>query len=131
MNYIPWMVILCDHKIKFFFPESLIFELYRLNSWRSRWCTGPFTHASHYWWKELFLVFGTAFDRSLARGSRGDLGGSGPNTHREMHLLHKIMTLQGVKLTIKPLEVGQANSPQKTQIGGMGRFPLYMGLAWL
>ena len=44
--------------------------------------------------------------------SEGGLGGSGPKTHWGMHLLHKIMILQGVKLTIQPLEVGYANSPK-------------------
>ena len=59
--------------------------------------------------------------------SGGGLGGSGPKTHWGMRLLDKIMTLQGVKLTIQPLGVGYANKPK---VGGMWRFPLYTP-AWL
>ena len=33
----------------------------------SRLCTGPFTHESHYCWKQSFRVFGTGFDRPSAR----------------------------------------------------------------
>ena len=54
--------------------------------------------------------------------SGGGLGGSGPKTHWGMRLLDKIMILQGVKLTIRPLGVGCANKPK---MGGMWRFPLY------
>ena len=45
-------------------------------------------------------------------------GGSGPKTHWGMRLLDKIMILQGVKLTIQPLEVGYADRPKKAQKGG-------------
>ena len=56
--------------------------------------------------------------------SGGGLGGSGPKTHWAMQLLDKIMILQGVKLTIHPLEVGYANSPKKVRNGGVcGIFP--------
>ena len=57
--------------------------------------------------------------------SGGQSGGSGPKTHWGMHLLDKIMILQGVKLTIQPLGVGYANRPKKAQNGGgvCGVFP--------
>ena len=29
--------------------------------------SGPFTHVSHYWWKQSFHFFGTGFERPLAR----------------------------------------------------------------
>ena len=32
----------------------------------SRLWAGPFTHLSHYWWKQSFRVFGTGFDRPPA-----------------------------------------------------------------
>ena len=49
-------------------------------------------------------------------------GGSGPKTHWGMSLLDKILILQGVKLTIQPLE----NSPKKAQNGGYVAFsPIY------
>ena len=52
--------------------------------------------------------------------SGGGLGwGSRPKTHWGMRLLDKIMTLQGVKLTIQPLGVGYANSPKKAPKGGV------------
>ena len=48
----------------------------------------------------------------------------GGGSHWGMHLLHKIMILQGVKLTIQPHGVGYANSPQKgPKWGGMWCFP--------
>ena len=57
------------------------------------------------------------------RGGKG--GGSGPKTHWGMHLLDKIMVLQGVKPTIQPLGVGCMNEPKKAQNGGglWGSFP--------
>ena len=59
--------------------------------------------------------------------SGGGLGGSEPKTHWGMHLLDKIMILQGVKLTIQPPGVGYANRPK---MGGMWRFPhIYACLA--
>ena len=62
--------------------------------------------------------------------SGGGLGGSGPKTHWGMHLLDKIMILQGVKLTIQPLGVGYANRPKKAKMGGYVAFsPLYVCLA--
>ena len=60
----------------------------------------------------------------------GGSGGSGPKTHWGMHLLDKIMILQGVKPTIQPLGVGYANRPKKAQIGGYVVFsPIYACLA--
>ena len=53
------------------------------------------------------------------------LGGSGPKTHWGMHLLDKIMILQGIKLTIQPLGVGYANRPKKAQNGGVCGMLLY------
>ena len=54
----------------------------------------------------------------------GGLGGSRPKTHWGVHLLDKIMILQGVKQTIQPLRVGYANRPKKAQNGGVcGVFP--------
>ena len=101
----------------------------------------PFTHVSHYWWKHSFRVFGTGFDKRGGGGffatlltpppptslktskkwvsNGGGLGGSGPKTHWGMCLLDKMMILQGVKLTIQPLEVGYANRPKKAQNGGV------------
>ena len=58
----------------------------------------------------------------------GGLGGSGPKTHWGMHLLDKIMILQGVKLTIQPLGVGYANRPKKAQMGGYVAFSPYIRL---
>ena len=50
-------------------------ELYKVKNRISRLCTGPFTHVSHYWWKQSFRVFGTDFDRPLARlQTRGGVG---------------------------------------------------------
>ena len=63
MLYIPWMVILGDHNMKKKVSETLIFELSRVKNCISRLCTGTFTHVSHYWWKQLFHIFGTGFDR--------------------------------------------------------------------
>ena len=61
----------------------------------------------------------------------GGLGGSGPKTHWGMHLLDKIMILQGVKPTIQPLGVGYANRPKKAKMGGYVAFsPIYTP-AWL
>ena len=54
-------------------------------------------------------------------------GGSGSKTHWGMHSSDKKMILQGVQLTIQPLEVGYANMPEKAQKGGMWRFPTYCG----
>ena len=49
---------------------------------------------------------------------------SGPKTLWGMHLLDKIMILQGVKLTGQPLGIGYANQPKKAQNGGVcGGFP--------
>ena len=42
----------------------------------------------------------------------GGLGGSGPKSHWAVHLLDKIMILQGVKQTIQTLEVGYVNRPK-------------------
>ena len=56
----------------------------------------------------------------------GGPGGSGPKTHWGMPLLDKIMILQGVRLTIRPLGVGYANRPKKAQNGGYVAFsPIY------
>ena len=56
----------------------------------------------------------------------GGLGGSGPKTHWGMHLLDKIMILQGVKLTIQPLGVGYANRPKKAKMAWYVAFsPIY------
>ena len=55
----------------------------------------------------------------------GGLGGSTPKTCWGMHLLDKIMILQGFKPTIQSLGVGYANRPKE---GGMWHFPLYKGL---
>ena len=41
------------------------------------------------------------------------------------------MILQGVKLTIQPLQVGFANSPQRAQKGGYVVFSPIYGPAWL
>ena len=62
----------------------------------------------------------------------GGFGGgrSGPETHRGMRLVDKIMILQEVKQTIQPLGVGYANRLKKAQNGRMWRLPLYT-LAWL
>ena len=46
---------------------SSIFELPRVKNRIRRVCTGPFTHVSHYWWKQSFRVFGTGCDRPSAR----------------------------------------------------------------
>ena len=60
----------------------------------------------------------------------GGLGGSGAKTHWGMHLLDKIMILQGVKVTVQPLGVGYANSPKKAKMGGYVAFsPVYACLA--
>ena len=60
----------------------------------------------------------------------GSGGGSGPKAHWGMRLLDKIMILQGVKLTIQPLEVGYANSPKKAKMGRYVAFsPIYARLA--
>ena len=62
--------------------------------------------------------------------SGGVWGGSGPKTHWGMHLLDKIMILQGVQLTIQPLGVGNANRPKKAKMGGYVAFsPIYACLA--
>ena len=55
-------------------------------------------------------------------------GGSGPKTHWGMHLLDKIMILQGVELTIQPLGVGYANRPKKAKMGGYVAFSPYICL---
>ena len=52
----------------------------------------------------------------------GGGGGSGPKTHWGMHLLDKIMILQGAKQTIQPLGVGYANRFKKAQNGGYVAF---------
>ena len=58
------------------------------------------------------------------------LGGVRPKTHWGMRLLDKIMIIQGVKLTIQPLEVGYANRPKKAKMGGYVAFsPIYACLA--
>ena len=55
---------------------------------------------------------------------------TGPKTHWGMHLLDKIMILQGIKLTIQPLGVGYANRPKKAKMGGYVAFsPIYACLA--
>ena len=60
----------------------------------------------------------------------GGLGGSGPKTHWGMHLMDKIMILQGVKQTIQPLGVGYANRPKKAKMRGYVVFsPIYACLA--
>ena len=57
-------------------------------------------------------------------GGGGVWGGPDQKLFWGMRLLHKIMILQGVKLTIQPLGVGYANSPKKAQTGGVcGVFP--------
>ena len=48
-----------------------------------------------------------------------------------MHLLDKVMILQGVKQTIQPLEVGYANSPKKAQKGGYVVFSPKYRPTWL
>ena len=60
----------------------------------------------------------------------GGLGGSRPKTHWGMHLLDNIIILQGVKLIIQPLGVGNANSPKKAKMGG-GVFSSLYTPAWL
>ena len=60
--------------------------------------------------------------------SEGGLGGSGPKTHWGMCLLNKIMILQRVKLTIRPLGVGYVNRPKKSQNGGYVAFSPYIRL---
>ena len=57
------------------------------------------------------------------------LGGGGPETHRGMCLLDKIMIVQGVKLTIQPLAVGYANRPKKAQNRGVCGVFSYIRLA--
>ena len=47
--------------------ETSTVELPRVKNCASTWCTGPFTHVSHYWWKQSFCVFGRGFDRLTAR----------------------------------------------------------------
>ena len=55
--------------------------------------------------------------------SGGVLGWGGgvrtKKTHWGMHLLDKIIILQGVKLIIQPLGVGYAKRPKKAQNGGV------------
>ena len=58
----------------------------------------------------------------------GGFGGSGPKTHWVMCLLDKITILQGVELTIQPLGVGYANSPQKAKMGGVCGISPYIRL---
>ena len=67
-------------------------------------------------------------DKSGLQVGGGGLGGSGPKTHWGMHLLDKIMILQGVKLTIQPLGVGYANRPKKAKMGGYVAFSPYIRL---
>ena len=59
----------------------------------------------------------------------GVLGVSGPQTHRGMRLLDRIMILHGVKLTIS-LGVGYAIGPKRPKMGGYVAFsPIYTCLA--
>ena len=51
--------------------------------------------------------------------SGGVWGGPDQKPHWGMHLLDKIMILQGVKLRIQPLGVGYANRPKKAKMGGV------------
>ena len=56
--------------------------------------------------------------------------GPGPRTHWGMCVLDNILIFQGVKPTIQPVGVGYGNRPKNTLngVGGMWRFPIYMGL---
>ena len=47
--------------------ETSIYKPPRMKNCISRLCTSPFTHVSHYWWKQSFRVFGTGFDWPSAR----------------------------------------------------------------
>ena len=79
----------------------------------------------------IFALPPTSLKSSKKVGFKwGGSGGSGPKTNWGMHLLDKIMILQGVKLTIPPLGVGYANRPKKAQNGGYVAFsPKYACLA--
>ena len=47
--------------------KTSILELSKVKNCISRFCTVPFIHVYHYWWKKSFRVFGTGFDRPWAR----------------------------------------------------------------
>ena len=75
---------------------------------------------------QFFDIFAPHLPHNLKKWvSSGGSRGSGPKIYGGMHLLDKIMILQGVKQMIQPLEVGYANSPRKAQGGGgvTGVFP--------
>ena len=63
----------------------------------------------------------------------GVWGVSGPKSHWGMHVLDKIMILEGMTLTIQPLGVGSAHRPKKAQNGGGGYLAVshLYGPAWL
>ena len=69
----------------------------------------------------------TSLKTSKKWGSSGGGGSGGVRTKNSLGNVFfggEIMTLQGVKLTIQPLEVGYANRPKKAQNGGVsGVFP--------
>ena len=46
MLYIPWMVILGDHRIKKISSKTSTSELSRVKNCTGRLCTGPFSHVS-------------------------------------------------------------------------------------
>ena len=60
--------------------------------------------------------------------SGGVWGGPDQKLIGGLYLLDKIITLQGVKLTIQPLGVGYANSPKKAKMGGYVAFSQYIRL---
>ena len=134
MLYIPSMVILRDHNIKKYKPHGVGTQKHFFGSKSKKTSRfmifDPSKEGCRF---STFLPPPPPHPTSLKSSKKwvsswGGLGRSGPKTHWGVCLLDKMMILQGVKLTIQPLEVGYADRPKKAQKGGIWRFPLYTGL---